>query len=48
MPPVTAPPAPDILYVDDHLVDVHKPADLLVHRPIDRRETASPAAGPRP
>jgi tRNA pseudouridine65 synthase len=40
MQPVTAPPVPDILYIDDHLVVVHKPADLLVHRsPIDRRET---------
>jgi tRNA pseudouridine65 synthase len=40
MKPVTAPPAPEILYLDDHLVVVHKPADLLVHRsPIDRRET---------
>lgn len=35
------PPAdPDILFADDHLVVVHKPAGLLVHRsPIDRRET---------
>jgi len=30
----------DILYRDDHLVAVHKPAGLLVHRsPIDRHET---------
>ena len=30
----------DILYHDDHLVAVHKPAGLLVHRsPIDRHET---------
>lgn len=30
----------DILYVDEHLVAVDKPAGLLVHRsPIDRRET---------
>jgi tRNA pseudouridine65 synthase len=40
MQPATAPPVPDILYLDDHLVVIHKPADLLVHRsPIDRRET---------
>jgi len=30
----------DILYADDHLVAINKPAGLLVHRsPIDRRET---------
>lgn len=30
----------DILYLDEHLVAVNKPAGLLVHRsPIDRRET---------
>ncbi len=30
----------DILYRDEHLVAIHKPAGLLVHRsPIDRRET---------
>ena len=30
----------DILYQDEHLVAVHKPAGLLVHRsPIDRHET---------
>jgi len=40
MQSVTAPLAPEIVYIDDHLVVVHKPADLLVHRsPIDRRET---------
>jgi tRNA pseudouridine65 synthase len=31
---------PTILYRDEHLVAVHKPCDLLVHRsPIDRHET---------
>jgi tRNA pseudouridine65 synthase len=30
----------DVVYRDDHLVAVHKPSGLLVHRsPIDRRET---------
>jgi 23S rRNA-/tRNA-specific pseudouridylate synthase len=31
---------PTILYRDEHLVAVHKPCDLLVHRsPLDRHET---------
>jgi len=33
-------PPLEILFADDHLVAVHKPSGLLVHRsPIDRRET---------
>jgi len=33
-------PPLEILYADEHLVAVHKPSGLLVHRsPIDRRET---------
>jgi len=34
------PPPLEILFADEHLVAVHKPSGLLVHRsPIDRRET---------
>jgi len=36
----TAPTEPYLLYADEQIVVVHKPAGLLVHRsPIDRRET---------